>query len=129
MNDLPCPCGSPENYKACCKPSHEKVKSPEVAVALMRSRYVAYVLGLVAYLVDTTHPKGRPQMLREDLQRGLSTIRWIGLEILSKPAGEKQDKIGKVEFEAVYVQNDQSAILHEISRFKRYEGRWMYVYP
>ena len=47
-----CPCGSEKTYEDCCGPWHAGFKTgvhaptPE---ALMRSRYRAYVLGLIEY--------------------------------------------------------------------------------
>ena len=49
-----CPCGSTKKAKRCCGPllDGQPAPSPE---ALMRSRYVAYSLGDVAYVQRTTH--------------------------------------------------------------------------
>jgi len=56
MNDgLPCPCDSTVKYNDCCQPHHSGISLPLTAEALMRSRYSAYALKLVDYLVDTTH--------------------------------------------------------------------------
>lgn len=51
-----CPCGSGKSYAACCAREHggEPAASPE---RLLRSRFSAYALGLVDYLVATTHPR------------------------------------------------------------------------
>ncbi len=50
-----CPCGSGNLLDACCGHYHAGTPAPD-AQALMRSRYSAYVLGLVDYLVATTLP-------------------------------------------------------------------------
>ena len=72
----PCPCGSDALYTACCGLWHVGLDSgvhaptPE---ALMRSRYSAYVVGHIHYLLATWHPSTAPG----DLE--LSPIKWLGL--------------------------------------------------
>lgn len=93
----------------------------------MRSRYAAYVVGAIDYLVATTHPSTRSAGLRGGYQRTHESIQWIGLEVLSAFQGCAGDKTGKVEFSASYIQNGQSAVHHERSRFKRHGGDWTYL--
>ena len=52
-----CPCQSGLRYKRCCRPLHQGAPAPSPE-ALMRSRYSAYALGLVDYIIDTTLPAG-----------------------------------------------------------------------
>ena len=47
-----CPCESGEIDDACCGMYHAGVPAP-TALALMRSRYTAYVRGEIDYLADT----------------------------------------------------------------------------
>lgn len=59
-----CPCGTGEEYTACCGVLHAASAagaasggggaSPE---AVMRARFSAYVKNLPAFVVDTTHPE------------------------------------------------------------------------
>ena len=51
-----CPCKSGMAYSECCKPFHDG-QLPETALKLMRSRYSAYALCILAYIIHTTHPK------------------------------------------------------------------------
>jgi SEC-C motif-containing protein len=120
----PCPCGSqdPEasTYVTCCGPFHHHVPAtlaptPE---ALMRSRYSAYVLGLIDYLLATWHPSTAPG----DLE--LSPLKWLGLEV--RHAQEAGDA-GVVEFIARYKINGKAERIHETSRFVRVDGRWLYI--
>jgi uncharacterized protein YchJ len=53
----PCPCGSGATYGLCCQPAHAGRAAPSTPEKLLRSRFSAYRLGLVDYLVATTHPK------------------------------------------------------------------------
>ncbi|MBJ7449651.1 MAG: hypothetical protein JHC93_04750, partial [Parachlamydiales bacterium] len=50
-----CPCHSSLDYEKCCKPFHDGIPAP-TALALMRSRYSAYALHLIEYIIATTHP-------------------------------------------------------------------------
>jgi SEC-C motif domain protein len=120
----PCPCGSQDlnasTYVTCCGPFHHPVPAtlaptPE---ALMRSRYSAYVLGLLDYLLATWHPSTAPG----DLE--LSPLKWLGLEV--RHAQEAGDA-GVVEFIARYKINGKAERIHETSRFVRVDGRWLYI--
>src|SRR5690606_41619638 len=61
----PCPCGSGSSYQQCCQLWHQgprRLMAP-TAEALMRSRYSAFVLDELQYLLDTWHPDTRPAQL------------------------------------------------------------------
>ena len=93
----------------------------------MRSRYCAYVLGQIDYLVGTTLPAVRITDLWVDYKSTADSIQWIGLEVMSVSQGRLQDKTGKVEFKASYIQDGKQAMHHELSRFRRRGGKWYYV--
>ena len=114
---IDCPCDSGLLYESCCKPWHdgEPALTPE---ALMRSRYSAYVLGLSDYLLASWHPSTAPGEL------DMSPVKWLGLEV--KHAEQTEDA-GVVEFVARYKVDGRAERIHEISRFVREEGRWLYV--
>ena len=88
----------------------------------MRSRYSAYAKGLTGYLLRTWDPSTRPDQL--DLE---PDIRWTGLEVLARTGGGETDEIGTVEFSAHHRTGDRSGVLHEISRFVRHDGGWVYL--
>ena len=118
----PCPCKPSAAYADCCQPLHEGAPA-ETAEALMRSRYSAYVLGLRDYLVGTWHPSTRPVPFELDATPGL---RWLGLEV--RRHAQLGDDRAVVEFVARYKPGGAPAVrLHEISRFSRVDGRWLYV--
>ena len=58
----PCPCGRNQTYAACCGRYHGGEAAPD-AESLMRSRYSAYVLKDVDYLLASWHPGTRPAAL------------------------------------------------------------------
>ena len=118
----PCPCNPSASYADCCQPLHEGAPA-DTAEALMRSRYSAYVLGLRDYLVATWHPSTRPVPFELDTTPGL---RWLGLEV--RRHAQLGDNEAVVEFVARYRPGGAPAVrLHEISRFERVDGRWLYV--
>ena len=84
----------------------------------MRSRYSAYVLGQIDYLLATWYPSTAPGELE------LPPIRWLGLEVLHAQASADA---GVVEFVASHRSARGAARMHEISRFVREGERWYYV--
>ena len=85
----------------------------------MRSRYAAYVLGLLDYLLATWHPSTAPG----DLE--LPPLKWLGLEVRTS---EASGDAGVVEFVARYRDSSGKAErLHETSRFVREAGQWFYI--
>ncbi|MFC7596609.1 YchJ family protein [Terrabacter sp. GCM10028922] len=124
-----CPCGSGEAYAACCGPLLAGEQAAGTAEELMRSRYSAFATGDAEYLARTWHPRTRPDDLVLD-----PAMRWTGLTVLRTVRGDADDDEGSVEFVATWV--DSSARrggrgaggeLHEVSRFVRRAGRWVYV--
>ncbi len=88
----------------------------------MRSRYSAYARGLPDHLLATWHPDTRPAELPLDPR-----LTWTGLRILATEAGGPDDDTGVVEFAAGYTSPAGPGRLHEVSRFVRVDGRWLYV--
>jgi SEC-C motif-containing protein len=119
----PCPCGRPRTYAACCGRWHagpQALQAPD-AEELMRSRYVAYVLWLPEYLLATWHGSTRPAAL----EASPAGLRWLGLEVRRHVPQDRDHAI--VEFVARSKLGGRAERLHEISRFVREEGRWLYV--
>jgi len=126
-SNLPCPCGSGRMFKACCEPALTGVTPAATAEALMRSRYSAFALGAVDYLIDTLAPEKRQPGEAELLAEQTQVTLWTGLTILDIEAGGALDTRGVVEFEARFESGPDRGILHERSRFRRENGRWLYV--
>ncbi len=126
QTEEPCPCMSEMSYGECCRRFHEYAEKPDTAAELMRSRYTAYYLGLVDYLVKTTHPDKLQPNYRSLLEKTKNNTKWIGLEVLSSSMGKKTDKIGKVHFVARYAEDSKEHLMEEHSRFRRYRGGWVY---
>jgi SEC-C motif-containing protein len=86
----------------------------------MRSRYSAFVLGDVPYLLATWHTSQRPAELM--LEAG---AKWLGLQI--KQHHLRDEDRAEVEFVARFRLGGKANRLHERSRFVREQGCWFYV--
>jgi SEC-C motif-containing protein len=91
-------------------------------VDLMRARYAAFAVGDDRYLFRTWHPRTRPDDLSLPTER-----RWTGLTIVRTEAGGPEDDTGIVEFDAHYTAAGRPGVQHEVSRFERRRGLWIYV--
>lgn len=123
-----CPCGRtdararPMTYAACCGRylDHWDEQPAPDAESLMRSRYSAFVLDRLDYLLASWHPDTRPASI-EPNEPGL---RWLGLEVKRH---QRQDADhATVEFVARSKLGGRAHRLHEVSRFERIDGRWYY---
>ena len=89
----------------------------------MRSRFSAFALGgFGAYLLATWAPESVAGMTAESLSE--PSLDWSGLEIVSR---SQQGNAGVVEFRAFFREDGEVGCHHEISRFERRDGRWLYV--
>ncbi|MFF3323782.1 YchJ family protein [Streptomyces sp. NPDC002889] len=120
--ESPCPCGLPATYGECCGRFHSGEESAPTAERLMRSRYSAFAVQDVAYLLKTWHASTRPRHL--DLDPGMH---WTGLEIVDVRDGSAFHSTGTVTFRARYRHHGQRGELHERSNFARQNGAWVYV--
>ena len=118
-----CPCISGKLYQDCCEPLHLGVLHANSAKQLMRSRYSAFTLGKIDYLISTLHPNKCQADDKQTLAKTIEQTDWLGLKIIS------HQHIGNnaaVEFIAFY-QDDQISQLHEHSRFVKENDHWFYV--
>src|SRR5262249_13650046 len=121
-----CPCGSGSPEAACCGRYHRGELAP-TALALMRSRYTAYVHGEIDYLVATHDASTRSSVDREGIARWSRETEWQGLEIIATEAGTEHDEAGVVEFIARGVTAGRPFAMRERSRFRRIDGAWFYL--
>lgn len=116
-----CYCGSKKEYPDCCEPYYLGAAKAPTAEALMRSRYAAYCVQHVDYLLATTHSSTRKYHDRAATLAFASQNHWVRLEIIA--ATETV-----VEFKAYYLDGSlTSHIHHEKSAFTKEEGSWYYV--
>ena len=124
-----CPCHSDQTYADCCQPVHLGKIRPS-PTQLMRSRYAAYALGNVRYILQTERPDP-PRTAKEQaaqrrsLKQFCENTQFLGLQILDEAMLD--DKQATVTFHATLLQNGQDASFMERSLFALRNGRWVYV--
>ncbi|WP_241048398.1 YchJ family protein [Achromobacter xylosoxidans] len=118
-----CPCGTGKPYTACCGRWHQGPQALQAPTAqdLMRSRYSAFVLDKLDYLLETWHPTTRPA----SLEPNPPAMKWLGLVI--KQARDQDANHATVEFVARSRLAGRASRMHEVSRFVRETGRWYYL--
>lgn len=121
------PCHDSAALTAFAEPFIRGKALPGTAAELMASRYVAYTLGEIDYLLATHDPKTRNQVDRAATEDWAKGAEWLGLEILSIEAGGETDQRGVVEFIARYKRNGNDHVHRERSDFRRIDGRWFFV--
>lgn len=115
-----CPCGSGKNYFKCCGPYIEGKANPPTPESLMRSRYTAYTQNNLDYIEKTM----RGDALERFERKGDEGVEWIKLDVLfSEEEGDK----GTVQFIASFRYQEEERLLHEISSFKKINGKWYYT--
>jgi SEC-C motif-containing protein len=122
-----CPCGSGLSYSACCESVISGRKDAITAQELMRSRYTAFTIANVDYLMRSHSAKTRPVKERKSIEKWVKSVKWMGLTIIQTQGGEASDEVGYVEFKALYLENGKPQQIHEKSLFRRENGKWVYV--
>jgi SEC-C motif domain protein len=87
----------------------------------MRSRYSAFVLDRLDYLLHTWHISTRPTQIDPNPVG----LRWLGLEVRRSICADADH--ATVEFVAQSKLGGRAQRLHEISSFVREDGRWLYM--
>ncbi len=93
----------------------------------MRSRYTAFAIGEVDYLIKSHHSRTRDEVSREHLEEWSREAEWLGLEVFTTTAGGPEDNQGIVKFRARYRQNGQTVDHIEDAQFEREDGAWRFV--
>ena len=91
----------------------------------MRSRYSAYALGLVDYILRTTHPHhpdaARPlEVRRQEIEGFCKTTVFKGLKILDAEEST-------VTFTVFLSQQGKVFSFTEKSTFEKVQGQWLYL--
>lgn len=123
MSEQMCPCGTDLRFEYCCQPILSGRAAPDTAVALMRSRYTAFVLDDAEYLAHSWHSSTRPSEVTAP-----AGVEWRRLRVRDTFLGGPDDPTGEVEFVAHFrTPEGVRDFMHERSRFARENGRWVYV--
>lgn len=126
-----CPCGSKRDYADCCGPYHSGEREAPDAIALMRSRYSAFVRGDDEYLLRTLHPDhadreaGDPAV-RRSLKETFRRYRYGGLRVLDHRL-PGSDGLAEVLFHARVREGSRDRSFVERSYFALDGGGWRYL--
>ena len=121
MTDKNCYCGSSKPFDLCCNLYISGVEKAPTALALMKSRYSAYVTHQADYLLATTHSSERKYYSKEEILKWAVSNQWQKLEIIAFT--EKT-----VEFKAYFKdENNVNQVHYEFSTFKKENDSWFYV--
>ena len=124
----PCPCGTGASLADCCAPLHQGARLPENAEALMRSRYTAYVLGKIDYIVASTVPAQQALLDVAAIEQWSRHTAWAGLTV-----HQHRPRIGKhhaqVHFSAAFDTAQGRQQHDEHSAFVCINGRWYVLDP
>lgn len=123
----PCPCGSGNKYKKCCQPFH-KGKLPQSALELMKSRYSAFALSDIKYIINTTHKENQDftkdtEKWSKDIENFSNSCQFKKLEILDTSNDENR---AFVSFKATLFCNNKDCSFSEKSKFLKENGKWFY---
>lgn len=119
-----CPCGSQVAYAQCCGLFIEGIVPAPTPEKLMRSRYTAYTLANIPYIMQTMRGTALVGFNPAEAAQWAKQAIWLKLEI--KNSSEQGDR-GFVEFIASYRWGKEKQTLHEKSEFEKIAGRWYYV--
>lgn len=124
----PCPCGSGIGYPNCCGRFIDEGELPGTPAEFMCSRYTAYAVGEVDYVIGTTDSEGSAwhpdeAAWREDIREFGRRCDFLGVSVLSE---EVDGDVATVRFRAQLRRGREDASFEETSRFVRRDGRWLY---
>ena len=124
---MTCICGIDDSTETHCGAIIRGDRAARTAEELMRSRYAAYALGEVDYILSTHAPEATDDVDREAIEEWASSSEWDSLEIVSTEAGDEGDDDGVVEFIARYTVQGAAQAHHERATFRKEEGKWVFV--
>ncbi|QLF92607.1 YchJ family protein [Pseudomonas sp. ABC1] len=123
-----CPCGSGDRLAECCGRYHTGHPAP-APEQLMRSRYSAYVLGLIDYLHATTLPSQQARIDLDAIRQWSQESTWLGLEVEECRLLGAQPEHAHVSFTARWHDMAGNHAHHERSTFVQRNGRWYFIDP
>jgi len=124
---MKCPCSSDKDYAACCEPVITQKVKAKTAEQLMRSRYSAYALGNVDWIVESQSPDGRAFVDRQATEQWSARAKWHRMEIVEVKDGAEDDTEGFVDFKAYYSIAGEDITHHEVASFRKEDDTWYFV--
>jgi SEC-C motif-containing protein len=127
MNPTNCYCGSRKSFQDCCELYIKGIQKAPTAEALMRSRYSAYVIQAVDYLMATTHVSQSKFHSEKEILHWAKSNKWIKLEIIFASKNVVEFKAHHYEIQSKTDIIMPTQIHHEKSTFVFENGSWFYV--
>jgi len=130
LNDL-CPCHSGKKYKKCCRPYHNGQAAPTTE-ALLRSRYSAYALRNIEYLMATTHPKSPlseqgETKYRNSLAFFAGNARFLGLDVQTVSDNYIIYRTELAQYDLLTKTWGKPEFTTRHSLFQQFDNRWYYL--
>lgn len=72
-----CPCGSDAAAETCCLPVIKGERVAKSAEEAMRSRYTAFTLGEIDWILESHHPETIHEINREDVEKWSTGSDWL----------------------------------------------------
>ena len=119
----PCYCGRQKSFTECCDLYISGKQVPTNAEDLMRSRYSAFCVVNMDYLMATTDLQVRYDFDHKANEAWARNANFNKLEILNT---EETGAKSIVEFKAYFNLENQDHVHHEISTFRKTNGQWFY---
>lgn len=122
---MPCPCCSQRPFSDCCESyltGQQKAPTPE---KLMRSRYTAYSLAQIDYIIKTMREEAAENYNIESAHAWASSVKWLGLTVIDTPTPSETH--GNVTFFARFSENGIQKYIYEKSDFEKMGDEWFYV--
>ncbi|MBL8732708.1 MAG: YchJ family protein [Planctomycetes bacterium] len=124
---MQCPCTSGKEFAVCCEPIITQQVKAQTAEQLMRSRYSAYALGHLDWIVDSQSPDGRQFVDKNATEQWSKRATWHRMEVLAVKDGGPDDTEGFVDFKAYYTIGGEDITHHEVASFRKEDGTWYFV--
>jgi SEC-C motif-containing protein len=124
--DNNCKCGSEKEFDLCCGKFISGNANPSTAEELMRSRYTAYVINDLDYIVETTLPKYKDSVDMQATKDWAENSKWLGLDVHNVKKGDVNDSEGFIDFTAIYEYDGKVLEHREISYFKKENNKWYF---
>jgi SEC-C motif-containing protein len=91
----------------------------------MRSRYSAYSLAKIDYILKTMKGKPLANFNAAEAKDWAQSITWLNLKVIQSYLENPEQ--GFVEFSATFIDRNTLKIIHELSEFHKEQDTWFYV--
>jgi SEC-C motif-containing protein len=122
-----CPCCSDQPYSKCCEPLLKGKSKAKTAEDLLRSRYTAFVVGNIDYIMATHHSRTVGEVKRNELEEWSRDASWMGLKLLQAEGGTDLDDKATLVFHAQYELDGKVQDHFEKSFFEKENGVWKFL--